>query len=121
MSVVLSTSAEQVTRLHPLHHTGWRLQCDGCLGLYPSVSRALRTGNNLIVNSSTTTSTYMHVFRALLPCREDFSATDVVVNMHGSLFQGVAENFDDLVVAVGSGGTVFGLALANYLTGSKLK
>ena len=41
--------------------------------------------------------------------------------MHGSLFQGVAENFDDLVVAVGSGGTVFGLALANYLTGSKLR
>ena len=44
-----------------------------------------------------------------------------VRGMHGSLFQGVAENFDDLVVAVGSGGTVFGLALANYLTGSKLR
>ena len=35
--------------------------------------------------------------------------------------QGVAERYDDLVVAVGSGGTVCGLALGNYLTGSKLK
>ena len=87
MSVVLNTSAEQVTRLHPLHHTGWRLQCDWCMGLYPSVSRALRTGNNLIVNNSTTTSTYMRVFRALLPCREDFSARDVVLICMGHFFR----------------------------------
>ena len=35
--------------------------------------------------------------------------------------QGVLDNFDDIVVAIGSGGTTCGLALANYLTGSKLK
>ena len=35
--------------------------------------------------------------------------------------QGVLDNFDDIVVAIGSGGTTCGLGLANYLTGSKLK
>ena len=35
--------------------------------------------------------------------------------------QGVLENFDDIVMPVGSGGTVCGVAIANYLTGSKLK
>jgi len=33
----------------------------------------------------------------------------------------VAEQFDDLVIATGSGGTGTGLAVANYLTGSKLR
>lgn len=36
-------------------------------------------------------------------------------------FQGLHEQFDDVVVAVGSGGSLCGLALANYLTGSKLR
>ena len=36
-------------------------------------------------------------------------------------WQGLHENFDDVVVAVGSGGTLCGLAVANHLTGSKLK
>lgn len=31
------------------------------------------------------------------------------------------ERFDDVVVAMGSGGTACGLAIANYLTGSNLK
>ena len=31
------------------------------------------------------------------------------------------DNFDDIIVAIGSGGTACGLALANHLTGSKLK
>ncbi|XP_033111310.1 bifunctional D-cysteine desulfhydrase/1-aminocyclopropane-1-carboxylate deaminase, mitochondrial-like [Anneissia japonica] len=35
--------------------------------------------------------------------------------------QGILERFDDLAVAVGSGGTATGLAVANYLTGSHLK
>ncbi|XP_064638587.1 uncharacterized protein LOC135494484 [Lineus longissimus] len=35
--------------------------------------------------------------------------------------QGVQEYFDDIVVTVGSGGTSAGLAIANYLTGGKLK
>ena len=35
--------------------------------------------------------------------------------------QGLLEKFDDLVMAIGSGGTAYGLAVANYLTGSKLK
>ena len=34
---------------------------------------------------------------------------------------GATENFDDIVVAAGSGDTICGLALANYLTGSKVK
>ncbi len=38
-----------------------------------------------------------------------------------NIVQGVTEKFDDVVVAVGSGGTACGLALGNYLTGSKLK
>ena len=35
--------------------------------------------------------------------------------------QKVLDNFDDIVVTVGSGGTASGIAIANYLTGSKLK
>lgn len=35
--------------------------------------------------------------------------------------QNVLENFDDIVVTVGSGGTASGIAIGNYLTGSKLK
>ena len=35
--------------------------------------------------------------------------------------QGVLENFDDIVVATGSGGTICGLAVGNYLTGMKVK
>ena len=31
------------------------------------------------------------------------------------------ENFDDIVVTVGSGGSASGIAIGNYLTGSKLK
>lgn len=37
------------------------------------------------------------------------------------LLQGLFENFDDLFVTGGSGGTTLGLAIANYLTGQKLK
>ncbi|XP_006823418.1 uncharacterized protein LOC100378838 [Saccoglossus kowalevskii] len=35
--------------------------------------------------------------------------------------QNVLEDFDDLVFTIGSGGTAAGLAIGNYLTGSKLK
>ena len=35
--------------------------------------------------------------------------------------EGALENFDDIVVATGSGGTICGLAIANYLTGLKIK
>lgn len=35
--------------------------------------------------------------------------------------QGLHQDFDDVVVAVGSGGTLCGLAIANYLAGSKLR
>ena len=31
------------------------------------------------------------------------------------------ENFNDIVVTVGSGGSASGIGIANYLTGSKLK
>lgn len=37
------------------------------------------------------------------------------------LVQGVTDNFTDLVVSIGSGGTIAGLAVGNYLTGSKIK
>ena len=37
------------------------------------------------------------------------------------LLQGVLEEFDDIFVAAGTAGTACGLAVANYLTGSKLK
>lgn len=37
------------------------------------------------------------------------------------VMQGVLERFTDIVVTVGSGGTASGLAIGNYLTGSKLK
>ena len=36
-------------------------------------------------------------------------------------FQDLYENFDDVVVATGSGGTISGLAVANYLTGSRIR
>ena len=35
--------------------------------------------------------------------------------------QGVPDRFDDIVLAAGSAGAACGLAIANYLTGSKLK
>ena len=35
--------------------------------------------------------------------------------------EGALDSFDDIVVATGSGGTVCGLAIANYLTGLKVK
>ena len=35
--------------------------------------------------------------------------------------QGVLEDFDDIVVPTGSGGTICGLAVGNYLTGMKVK
>ena len=37
------------------------------------------------------------------------------------MLQNVLENYDDIVVTAGSGGTASGIAIANYLTGSKLK
>lgn len=37
------------------------------------------------------------------------------------LDQRIADNFDDIVVTVGSGGTTAGLAIANHLTGNKFK
>ena len=35
--------------------------------------------------------------------------------------QGLTDHFDDIVMAVGSGGTAEGLAIANHLTNSGLK
>ncbi len=35
--------------------------------------------------------------------------------------QGLFDRFDDVVLAAGSAGTAAGLAIANYLTGSKVK
>lgn len=35
--------------------------------------------------------------------------------------QGVLEHFDDIVLPTGRGGTMCGIALGNYLTGSKVK
>ena len=35
--------------------------------------------------------------------------------------QGICESFDDVVVACGSGGSIAGLAIGNYLTGQKVK
>lgn len=50
------------------------------------------------------------------------------VGLHGYLNaweelqqQGICEMIDDIVVACGSGGTIAGLAIGNYLTGGKLK
>ncbi len=37
------------------------------------------------------------------------------------LLQGLFDNFDDIVLAAGSAGTAAGLAIANYLTGSKVR
>lgn len=37
------------------------------------------------------------------------------------IHQNVLQNFDDIVMAVGSGGTLAGLAISNYLTGSRLR
>ena len=37
------------------------------------------------------------------------------------LIQNVSEDYDDIVVTVGSGGTASGIAIGNYMTSSKLK
>ena len=47
--------------------------------------------------------------------------TGNVTQLLSSLPQGVLEHFDDIVMPVGSGGTMCGVAIGNYLTGSKLK
>ena len=48
--------------------------------------------------------------------------TKIYVYNFAYLFvKNVHDLFDDVVVAVGSGGTACGLAIANYLTGSRLK
>lgn len=43
------------------------------------------------------------------------------VNTFSFPFKNLLEDFDDIVLTVGSGGTAAGIAIANYLTGSKLK
>ena len=35
--------------------------------------------------------------------------------------QGALDDIDDVIVTVGSGGTACGIAIGNYLTGSKVK
>ena len=42
-----------------------------------------------------------------------------ILNMF--FFQGILEKFDDIVVTIATGGTATGLAIGNYLTGSKLR
>ncbi|KAL9964263.1 hypothetical protein ACROYT_G027880 [Oculina patagonica] len=54
-------------------------------------------------------SSYMGMFGYLTAFQE------MMVN------QNLLENFDDIVITVGSGGSAAGIAIANYLTGSKLK
>lgn len=44
-----------------------------------------------------------------------------IETFHELMDEGALENFDDIVVATGSGGTICGLAIANYLTGLKIK
>ena len=44
-----------------------------------------------------------------------------IVWMSFIFLQNVLEDYDDIVVTVGSGGTASGIAIGNYLTGSKLK
>ena len=45
--------------------------------------------------------------------------------LHARMFciyiQNVLEDYDDIVVTAGTGGTAADIAIANYLTGSKLK
>ena len=45
----------------------------------------------------------------------------LIVWMSFIFLQNVLEDYDDIVVTVGSGGTASGIAIGNYLTGSKLK
>ena len=40
---------------------------------------------------------------------------------HELMDEGALDGVDDIVVATGSGGTICGLAIANYLTGLKVK
>ncbi|XP_077987823.1 uncharacterized protein LOC144442367 [Glandiceps talaboti] len=42
-------------------------------------------------------------------------------NFNEMLQQNILDNFDDVIVTIGSSGTAAGLAIGNYLTGSKLK
>ncbi len=43
------------------------------------------------------------------------------LNRSCNLPQGVLEDFDDIIMATGSGGTLCGLAIGNHLTGSRIK
>ena len=43
------------------------------------------------------------------------------VNTFSHPLKNLLEDFDDIVMTVGSGGSAAGISMANYLTGSKLK
>jgi len=52
----------------------------------------------------------------------DYLGTFGIINSFAELMnQDVLSNYDDIVVAANSGGTLAGLAIANYLTGEKLR
>ena len=52
----------------------------------------------------------------------DLTSFNLLFVCFSYFIQNVLEDYDDIVVTVGSGGTASGIAtLGNYLTGSKLK
>ena len=51
----------------------------------------------------------------------DLTSFNLLFVCFSYFIQNVLEDYDDIVVTVGSGGTASGIAAGNYLTGSKLK
>ena len=54
-------------------------------------------------------------------CLRSKSFGSAPIHLKYVFFQGVLEKFDDIVVTIATGGTATGLAIGNYLTGSKLR
>ena len=51
----------------------------------------------------------------------DLTSFNLLFVCFSYFIQNVLEDYDDIVVTVGSGGTASGIAIGNYATGSKLK
>jgi len=57
----------------------------------------------------------------LTPAASPLGTFGYIELFHEMINQGVLENYTDVVLAVATGGTIAGLSIANFLTGSRLK
>ena len=120
---------QERTGLISLSDWSWRLLLHGDVWLPNSITRNDRSGKNYKL--------FLHCVIILCISGQEvmnavkrWSHKSLFVEIFYSgylskswlyLFQNVLKHFDDIVFTVGSGGSASGIAIGNYLTGSKLK